>query len=143
MNKILHTPLGVQCLKSFECNLQHPLSEVLAGGYEISATREQSDLHIRALLHMHPEVKDKIPRAGYQLRFMVVVPDAAAGTAHKREALGLLTSYDADLKAVELTIELPPVETPCMLMMGVVPHEEDDGPIRLMSDSGMKVVWVG
>lgn len=136
-------PLGVQCLQNLECNLQHPLSEVLAGGYEISATREHSELRIRVQLHRHPEVKDQIPRVGYQLRFVAIVPDTGMETAYKREVVSALTAYDTDLEAIELTVSLPLAEAPCMLLMGIVPHLRNEGPTRIMSDSGMKVVWVG
>jgi hypothetical protein len=29
------------------------------------------------------------------------------------------------------------------VLMGIVPHLQVEGAVRIMSDSGMKVVWVG
>lgn len=37
-------PLGLECLKDLECNLQHPMAEVIAGGYDFSATVTQNQL---------------------------------------------------------------------------------------------------
>jgi hypothetical protein len=134
-------PLGLECLKGAECNLQHLLSQVIAGGYDFSATREQNELRLRVLLHQHPVVNDQMPRTGYQLRFVVIIPDAENGTVYKKEVLGPLTKYDAALEAVDLTLHLPATDAPCMLLMGIVPHLQGEGAARIMSDSGMKVVW--
>jgi hypothetical protein len=94
-------------------------------------------------LHAHPVVKDTMPRTGYQLRFVAIVPDAANGNVYKAEVLGPLTKYDAELTALDLPIALPGTGAPCMLLMGIVPHLQVEGAVRIMSDSGMKVVWVG
>jgi hypothetical protein len=136
-------PLGLECLKGFECNLQHLLAEVIGGGYDFSATREQNQLCLHVLLHQHPAVKDEMPRTGYQLRLVAIIPDAENGTVYKQEALGPLTKYDAELAAVDLTIALPGTGAPCMLLMGIVPHLKGCGASRIMSNSGIKVVWVG
>lgn len=134
-------PLGLECLKGFECNLQHPLAEVLPGGYDFSATKAQNQLHLHVLLHRHPKVEDSMPRTGYQLRVVAIFRDAEHGAVHKAVVLGPLTQYNAALEPVELTVPLPVAEGPCMLLMGIVPHLQGEGAARIMSDSGMKVVW--
>ncbi|NII26465.1 hypothetical protein HB364_15355 [Pseudoflavitalea sp. X16] len=134
-------PLGLECLKGFECNLQHPLAEVLAGGYDFSATAAQNQLRLHVLLHQHPKVADSMPRTGYQLRVVAIFRDVEKGTVHKEVVLGPLTQYNAALEPVELTVPLPAAEAPCMLLMGIVPHLQGGGAARIMSDSGMKVVW--
>jgi hypothetical protein len=136
-------PLGLACLKGFDCNLQHPLSEVTGGSYDFSATKEQNQLLVQVLLHQHPAVQDEMPRTGYQVRLVAIFPDAANGTAHKEVVLGPLTKYDAALEAVELTVPLPVAEAPGMLLLGITPHLQGVGASRIMSNSGMKVVWVG
>ena len=136
-------PLGLECLKGLECNLQHPMAEVIAGGYDFSATVTQNQLGLYVQLHAHPVVKDTMPRTGYQLRLVAIVPDAANGTVYKAEALSPLTKYDADLTAHDLPIALPGTGAPCLLLMGIVPHLQVEGAVRIMSDSGMRVVWVG
>ena len=134
-------PLGLECLKGTECNLQHKLSEVIAGGYDFSATREQNELRIRVLLHQHPAVNDTMPRTGYQVRFVVIIPDPENGTVYKQEVLGPLTKYNAKLEEIDLTAVLPAGDAPCMLLMGIVPHLQGEGAVRIMSNSGMRVVW--
>jgi hypothetical protein len=134
-------PLGLECLKGFECNLQHPLAEVLPGGYDFSAAKAQNQLRLHVLLHRHPKVEDSMPRTGYQLHVVAIFRDAEHGTAHKAVVLGPLTQYHAVLEPVELTVPLPAAEGPCMLLMGIVPHLQGEGAARIMSDSGMKVVW--
>lgn len=136
-------PLGLECLKGFECNLQHPMGEVITKGYDLSATVSQNQLGIYVQLHAHPKVADEMPRTGYQLRFVAIIPDAANGTVQKVEVLGPLTKYDDELTAHGLPIALPGNGAPCMLLMGIVPHLQAEGPARIMSDSGMRVVWVG
>lgn len=69
------------------------MAEVIAGGYDFSATRDHLQLRLRVLLHQAPTVQDEMPRVGYQLR--------------------------------------------------MVPHLRIEGAARIMSDSGMRVVWVG
>jgi hypothetical protein len=134
-------PPGLECLKGFECNLQHPLAEVLPGGYDFSATKTQNQLRLHVLLHRHPKVEDSMPRTGYQLRVVAIFRDAEHGAVHKAVVLGPLTQYHAALEPVELTVPLPVAEGPCMLLMGIVPHLQGEGAARIMSDSGMKVVW--
>jgi hypothetical protein len=136
-------PLGLECLKGFDCNLQYKLSELITGGYDFSATVTQNQLGIYVQLHDHPKVADVMPRTGYQLRFVAIVPDAANGTVYKQVALGPLTRYDSELTAVDVPIALPAGGGPCMLLMGIVPHLQKEGACKIMSDSGMKVVWVG
>lgn len=75
--------MGLTCLQGFDCNLQHPLAEVIAGGYDFSATKGQNQLRVRVLLHQHPKVQDKMPRTGYQVLLVAIFPDGANGTAHK------------------------------------------------------------
>ena len=135
-------PLGLECLKDLECNLQHPLSEVLPKGYDLSATRSQNQLGVYVQLHGHPAADDKMPRTGYQLRFVVITPDAENGTVTKMEGLGPLTKYTDELTAHDIPIGLPGTG-PYLLLMGIVPHLRNEGPVKIMSDSGMKVVWVG
>ena len=136
-------PLGLECLKDLECNLQHPLSEVLPKGYDLSATRSQNQLGIYVQLDKHPKVEDEMPRTGYQLRFVGIFPDAVNGTVKKVEVLGPLTKYKDELVAHDLKMELPGNGAPYILLMGIVPHLQNEGPVKIMSDSGMKVVWVG
>lgn len=135
-------PLSLQKFKDLECNLTHPMQKVIAGAYDFSATREQNELRIRVLLEKHPKADDSMPRAGYQLRMVAISRDPATGNVTKRDALGPLTQYDSALEAVNLTIPLPSPDVSCMLVMGIVPHMRNEGPVRIMSDSGMKVVWV-
>ncbi len=136
-------PLGLECLKCFECNLQHPLGEVIGGGYDLSATVSQNQLGLYVQLHQHPVVADEMPRTGYQVRFVVIIPDAANGTVTKVEGLGPLTKYKEELSGFDLPIKLPEAGGPCLLLMGIVPHLQNEGPVKIMSDSGMRVVWVG
>jgi hypothetical protein len=135
-------PLGLECLKGFECNLQHKMTDVIAGGYDFSATVSQNQLGIYVQLHAHPVVADKLPRTGYQLRFVLIAPDAANGPAYKQVALGPLTQYTDELTAVDIPIALPEGGGPCLLLMGIVPHLQAEGPCKVQSDSGMQVVWV-
>jgi hypothetical protein len=135
-------PLGLECLQGFECNLQHPLGEVINKGYDLSATGSQNQLGIYVQLHGHPKVEDGMPRTGYQLRFVAIMPDAASGTVKKVEVLGPLTKYKDELMAHDLKMELPGNGAPYILLMGIVPHLQGEGPAKIMSDSGMKVVWV-
>lgn len=134
-------PLGLSALEDFECNLQHPLSKALKSGYDLSATREQDELQVRVLLHGAPEVTDHIPRTGYQVRVLAVGPGEST-MAFKHISLGPVTKYDAPLEAVDLTIPLADAHSPIMLLLGIIPHNRK-GPTKIMSDSGMKVVWVG
>jgi|GEM_PF-446884 len=136
-------PLGLECLKGFECNLQHPLSEVINSAYDFSATVSQNQLGIYVQLDKHPKVEDEMPRTGYQLRFVGIFPDAVNGTVKKVEVLGPLTKYKDELVAHDLKMELPGNGTPYILLMGIVPHLQGEGAAKIMSDSGMKVVWVG
>jgi len=136
-------PLGLECLKGFECNLQHPLSEVINSAYDFSATESQNQLGIYVQLDKHPKVEDEMPRTGYQLRFVAIFPDAVNGTVKKVEVLGPLTKYKDELVAHDLKMELPGNGAPYILLMGIVPHLQGEGPAKIMSDSGMKVVWVG
>lgn len=135
-------PLSLQKFKDLECNLTHPMQEVIAGAYDFSATREQNEVRIRVLLEKHPVTDDKMPRTGYQLRMVAISRDPTTGNVTKRDALGPLTQYDSTLEAVNLTIPLPSPDVSCMLVMGIVPHMRNEGPVRIMSDSGMKVLWV-
>jgi hypothetical protein len=135
-------PLSLQKFKDLECNLTHPMQEVIAGAYDFSATREQNELRIRVLLEKHPLADDSMPRTGYQLRMVAISRDPATGNVTKRDASGPLTQYDSELEAVNLTIPLPSPDVSCMLLMGIVPHMRNEGPVRIMSDSGMKVLWV-
>lgn len=135
-------PLGLECLKGFECNLQHKMTDVIAGGYDFSATVSQNQLGIYVRLHEHPKVDDKLPRTGYQLRFVLIAPDPINGPAYKQVALGPLTKYGAELEAVDIPITLPAGGGPCLLLMGIVPHLQAEGPCSVQSDSGMQVVWV-
>jgi hypothetical protein len=135
--------LGLECLKGLDCNLQHPLSDVLAGGYDLSATPSQNQLGVYVRLHAHPKVDDALPRTGYQLKFVAIVPDAENGTVYKQVALGPLTKYSDELHAWDIPLALPGNGAPCLLLMGIVPHLQQEGPCKIMSDSGMKVVWVG
>jgi hypothetical protein len=135
-------PLSLQKFKDLECNLTHPMHDVIAGTYDFSATREQNELHIRVMLEKHPLAKDSMPRTGYQLRMVAISRDPTTGDVTKRDALGPLTQYDSALEAVNLTIPLPSPDVSCILVMGIVPHMRNEGPVRIMSDSGMKVVWV-
>jgi hypothetical protein len=135
-------PLGLECLKGFECNLQHKMTDVIAGGYDFSATVAQNQLGIYVRLQEHPKVDDKLPRTGYQLRFVLIAPDPINGPAYKQVALGPLTQYTDELTAVDIPVALPEGGGPCMLLMGIVPHLQGTGPCRVMSDSGMQVVWV-
>lgn len=135
-------PLGLQKFKDLECNLTHPLSEVITCAYDFSATREQNELRIRVALEKHPKADDSMPRTGYQLRMVAISRDPATGNVIKRDALGPLTQYNSALEAVNLTIPLPSPDVSCMLVFGIVPHMRNEGPVRIMSDSGMKVVWV-
>lgn len=135
--------LSLECLQGFECNLQHPLGEVITNGYDLSATESQNQLGIYVQLHGHPNVEDKMPRTGYQLRFVAIIPDAETGTVQQMEVLGPLTKYKDELVAHDLKIALPGNDAPYILLMGIVPHMQGEGPARIMSDSGMKVVWVG
>ena len=134
---------GLNCLKDLACNLQHPLTEVITGGYDFSATVAQNKLGLYVQLHAHPVVPDNLPRTGYQLRFVAIFPDAVNGTIHKQEVLGPLTKYDAELTALDLSITLPGTGAPGLLLMGIVPHVQGEGAVRILSDSGMRVVWVG
>ncbi|MBO9658973.1 MAG: hypothetical protein J7527_09115 [Chitinophagaceae bacterium] len=135
-------PLSLQKFKDLECNLTHPMHEVIAGAYDFSATREQNEVRIRVLLEKHPVTDDKMPRTGYQLRMVAISRNPATGNVTKRDALGPLTQYNSELEAVNLTIPLPSPDVSCMLVMGIVPHMRNEGPVRIMSDSGMKVLWV-
>jgi hypothetical protein len=136
-------PLNLDCLKGFECNLRHPLGEVIKSGYDFSATASQNQLGIYVRLNKHPAVEDKMPRTGYQVRFVLIVPDVVDGSFYKREVMGPLTSYKGELHAMDLPIELPGTGAPGILLMGIVPHVQGEGPMRIMSNSGMQVVWVG
>ncbi len=135
-------PLSLEMLKDLQCNLTHPLEEVITGAYDFSATREQNEVRIRVELEKHPKVDDTMPRTGYQLRVVAISRDPANGNVIKREALGPLTQYKSALEAVNLTIPLPSPDVSCMLVLGIVPHMRNEGAVRIMSDSGMKVVWV-
>lgn len=135
-------PLGLTCLQGFDCNLQHKLSELFIRGYDFSATAAQNQLHVRVQLRQHPAVNDELPRTGYQVRLVAIFPDAANGAAHKEVVLGPLTKYDAALEAVELTVPLPSAEAPGMLLLGITTHLQGLGAWEVVSDSGMKVVWV-
>lgn len=135
-------PLGLSCYENFECNIQHPLAEALGNGYDFSATREQNQVHVRLQLPGAPTVKDNIPRTGYQLRVVAIGPRPGSEVAYKYIGLGPVTAYDAPLEPVALTIPLPDEHTPVMLLFGIIPHNRK-GANKIMSDSGMKVVWVG
>ncbi|NII26404.1 hypothetical protein HB364_15045 [Pseudoflavitalea sp. X16] len=135
-------PLGLTCLQGFDCNLQHKLSELFTRGYDFSATQEQNQLRVRVLLRQHPAVNDDLPRTGYQVRLVAIFPDAENGATHKEVVLGPLTKYDAALEAVELMVPLPSAEAPGMLLLGMTTHLQGLGAWEVMSDSGMKVMWV-
>ncbi|AXY75392.1 hypothetical protein D3H65_15980 [Paraflavitalea soli] len=136
-------PLGLACLQGLECNLQHKLGEVLPKGYDLSATESQNQLGIYVQLHGHPAADDELPRTGYQVRFVLITLDAANGTFHKTAVLGPLTKYKDELNTLDLPIELSGKGAPYILLMGIVPHLQGEGAARIMSDSGMRVVWVG
>lgn len=87
-------PLGLSCYENFECNIQHRLAEALGNGYDLSATREQNQVHVRICLLGAPTVKDNIPRTGYQLRVVAIGPGTSE-VAFKHIGLGPVTAYDA------------------------------------------------
>ncbi|WP_276480273.1 hypothetical protein [Paraflavitalea pollutisoli] len=136
-------PFGLVCFQGFECNLQHPLSEVLPFGYHFSATRDQNKVQVQVQLDGAPAVKDAMPRTGYQLRVLALSHNPTGTECYKHLALGPVTTYDAPLAPIELTIPLPDADTPVMLLLGIIPHTRGVGATKIMSDSGMKVVWVG
>lgn len=134
--------ISVDCLRDLECNLTHKLDELISGGYNITVKKEKKKLGIQVLLQEHPMVNDKLPRDGYQLRLVVIYPDFLKGQVRKEVVLGPLTKYDSALEAVELEVPMPSGKSPYIVLMGVCPIIRG-AEMKVMSDSGMKVVAVG
>jgi hypothetical protein len=109
----------VGMLAGLECDVKHPLSQVLGVPYKIVVDREAKTMSITVMLDQPPRKNDVKGMTHYQLQLVVLYPSFPKGRVRKEIAAGPMTLFSDEPGAVVMEVPAPSASAPYVILLGI------------------------
>ena len=110
---------NVGMLAGLECDVKHPLSQLLGVSYKVAVERGAKTMGITVKLDQAPRKNDVKQMTHYQLQLVVLYPSFSKGRVRKEIAAGPMTLFSEEPGPVVMEVAAPSATAPYVMLLGI------------------------